>query len=112
MLREIWNISETVHLIDKDVLLPRMASTKWKEMFFIIAFADQRGAEVSNRGSMSRSGAMKQLQKTKLGNELSLTRCLMISSRKGEHPWDDLVKEITRTIGEQIENASREEDPK
>jgi len=110
-LREVWNILKQCILIDKDVLLPRMVSTKWKEMFFIIAFADQRGTEVLKQRIDEQIGRYEEIQKTDLETAVSYTM-FDVSSRKGDHPWDDLVKDITLTIGDWIEHASREEDPK
>jgi sigma-B regulation protein RsbU (phosphoserine phosphatase) len=111
ILREVWNILKQCILIDKDVLLPRMASTKWGEMFFIIAFADQRGAEVLTHRIHEQIGRYDELQKIDLDTAVSC-KMFEISSKKEDHPWDDLVKDITRNIGDQIESASQEEDPK
>lgn len=109
VLREVWNILKQCILIDKDVLLPRMASTKWKEMFFITAFANQRGAEVLRQRIHEQIGRFDELQKTGLDAAVSY-KVFEISSKKDDHPWDDLVKDITRSIGDHIEKAFQEED--
>jgi sigma-B regulation protein RsbU (phosphoserine phosphatase) len=109
-LREVWNVLKQCILIDKDVLFPRMVSTKWKEMFFVIAFADQRGTEVLKQRIDEQIRRYEAIQKAGLETAVSYTT-FDVPSTKGEHPWDDLVKDITLTIGERIENASREEDP-
>jgi signal transduction histidine kinase len=109
MLREIWNILKQCTLIDKDVLLPRMVSTKRKEMFFIIAFADERGADVLKQRIHEQIGRYDELHKTKLDTRVSY-KMFEIASKGEERPWDDLVREITRTIRHQMERVSREED--
>jgi signal transduction histidine kinase len=110
-LRDAWHLLKQCILIDKDVLLPRMASTKRRELFFIMAFADRRGAEVLNQRIHEQMVRHDQLQKTDLDTAVSY-RMFEISPIKEDPLRDDVVKEMTREIGAQIEKASHEEDLK
>ena len=108
MLREVWNILRQCILIDKDVLLPRMVSTKRKELFFIIAFADPRGMDVLEQRIHEQIGRYDDLHKVDLDTEVS-SLIFQIPPKKEDRPWEDLVQEITRSIGDQIEKALQED---
>jgi len=111
LLRESWNILKQCILIDKDVLLPRIASTKRKEIFFIIAFADQKGTEVLQQRIREQIGCTQALQEAGLEATLSYST-FKVPSRLDDRGRESLVNQITRNMGDRMKKAFQEEDLK
>jgi hypothetical protein len=109
ILWEVGNILRHCTLIDKDFLLPRMAPTRWKEFFFIIAFAQQRGTEVLQQRIQEQFRRFEKLQEA--GLEANVTyQIFAIPDAKGGLPGDAFVKDLTRSIKDRIRRAFQEEE--
>jgi len=111
MLREVGNILKHCTLIDKDFLLPRMTTTPWKEIFFIVAFAQQQGAEILKQRICQQIGRYDKLQEADLEAAVSYEP-FEIPSGTEESLEGTLVKDLTRRIGARIRRVFQEEEKK
>jgi hypothetical protein len=109
ILWEVGSILKHCTLIDKDFLLPRMAPTKWKEYFFIIAFAHKKGSEILQQRIQEQVGGYQKLQEA--GLELAVTsQVFEIPAMGGGLPENSFVKDLTRSIKDRIRKAFQEEE--
>jgi signal transduction histidine kinase len=108
VLREVWDILRQCILIDKDVLLPRMDPYAWKERFFIVACANQNGAEVLVRRIREQLGQCQALQEARLEVTVAF-RILGISSKQEGRSSEGFVMEIASGVGELIKKIIQEE---
>ena len=109
ILWEVGSILKHCTLIDKDFLLPRMAPTKWKEFFFIIAFAQKMGAEILQRRILEQFGRYQKLQEAGLEATIS-SQLFEIPALKDGLPGDSFVKDLTRSIKDRVRKAFQEEE--
>jgi len=109
ILWEVGNILRHCTLIDKDFLLPRMAPTKWKEFFFIIAFAQQRGTEILQQRIQEQFRRFEKLQEAGLEADVTC-QIFPIPGAKEGLPGDAFVKDLTRSIKDRIRRAFQEEE--
>ena len=106
VLREVANILKQCILIDKDFLLPRMAGNQWREIFFIVAFARPEGAEILRQriyDQIGRYGAFRES-----GLEASVSYEMFDVPPGKEQPADDLIRDLTRNIGDRIKKGFQE----
>ena len=111
MLREVGKILKQCTLIDKDFLLPRMATSKWKEIFFIVAFAQQQGAEILKQRIYQQIGRYDKLREADWEAAVSY-EIFEMPSANGSSPGGSLVKDLTRRIGDRIRKVFQEEENK
>jgi len=109
VLWEIGNILRHCTMIDKDFLLPRMAPTKWKEFFFIIAFAQARGTEILEQRIYEQFRRFEKLQEAGLEAAVS-SQIFEIPEARDGYPEDGFVKDLTRSIKDRIRKAFQEEE--
>jgi signal transduction histidine kinase len=107
ILWEVENLLKHCTLIDKDFLLPRMAPTKWKEFFFIIAFAQQKGAEILQQRIYEQIGRYEKLPEAGLEATVS-SQIFEIPRLKNGRPGDSFVRDLTRSIKDRIGKAFQE----
>jgi hypothetical protein len=108
ILWEVGSILKHCTLIDKDFLLPRMAPTKWKEFFFIIAFAQKMGVEILQQRIEEQFGRYQKLQEAGLEAVIS-SQIFEIPAAGDGRPGDSFVKDLTRSIKDRIRKAFQEE---
>lgn len=111
MLREVGKILKQCTLIDKDFLLPRMATSKWKEIFFIVAFAQQQGAEILKQRICQQIGRYDKLREADWEAAVSY-EIFEMPPANGSSPGGSLVKDLTRRIGDRIRKVFQEEENK
>jgi hypothetical protein len=109
ILWEIGNILRHCTLIDKDFLLPRMAPTKWKEFFFIIAFAQEQGAEILQERIYEQFRRFEKLQEAGLEASIS-SQIYGISGAQEGYLEDGFLKDLTRSVKDRIRKAFQEEE--
>jgi signal transduction histidine kinase len=109
ILWEVGSILKHCTLIDKDFLLPRMAPTKWKEFFFIIAFAQKKGAEILQQRIQGQFGQYQKLQEAGLESAIS-SQVFEIPAVAAGHPGDSFLRDLTRSIKDRIRKAFQEEE--
>lgn len=109
ILWEIGGILKHCTLIDKDFLLPRMAPTKWKEFFFIIAFAQKKGAEILQQRIQEQVGGYQNLQEAGLEAAVSCQLFEIPAMTDGQRE-DSFLKGLTRSIKDRIRKAFQEEE--
>jgi len=108
ILWEVGSILKHCTLIDKDFLLPRMAPTKWKEFFFIIAFAQKMGVEILQQRIEEQFGRYQKLQEAGLEAVIS-SQIFEIPAAGDGRPGDSFVKDLTQSIKDRIRKAFQEE---
>ena len=109
ILWEVGTILKHCTLIDKDFLLPRMAPTKWKEYFFIIAFANKKGSEILQQRIQEQVGGYQKLQDA--GLEAAITsQVFEIPAMRDGLPENSFVKDLTQSIKDRIRKAFQEEE--
>ena len=86
-----------------------MAPAKWKEFFFIVAFAQQQGAEILQKRIQEQINRYESLPKAGLEAAISY-QILEIPPTKEDHPGEYFVRDLTRSIGDQIRKSFQEED--
>jgi sigma-B regulation protein RsbU (phosphoserine phosphatase) len=111
VLREVGNILQHCTLIDKDFLLPRMATTKWKELFLIVAFAQQQGAEILKGRINEQFRRYEKLPQGGLEAEVAF-EILDVPKAEVDLPGQNLVKDLTRRIGDRIRKTFQKEEGK
>jgi signal transduction histidine kinase len=108
ILWEVGSILKHCTLIDKDFLLPRMAPTKWKEFFFIIAFAQKQGAEILQQRIREQFSRYEKLEEA--GLEAAISSRIFEISAKGEGlGGESFIKDLTRSVKDRIRKAFQEE---
>jgi sigma-B regulation protein RsbU (phosphoserine phosphatase) len=109
ILWEVDNILKHCTLIDKDFLLPRMAPTKRKEFFFIIAFAQRSGTEILQQRIQDQFRRLDKLREA--GLEARITYQIFPIPKAAERlPRDAFVKDLNGSIKERIRRAFQEEE--
>jgi hypothetical protein len=86
-----------------------MAPTRWKEFFFIIAFAQQRGTEVLQQRIQEQFRRFEKLQDAGLEADVTC-QIFPIPGAKEGLPGDAFVKDLTRSIKDRIRRAFQEEE--
>lgn len=108
VLREVGKILKQCTLIDKDFLLPRMAVSKWKEIFFIVAFTQQQGAQILKQRICQQIGRYNKLRESDLEAALSY-EIIDLPPAMDNAGQGNLVKDLTRRIGDRIRKVFQDQ---